>query len=168
VTRRPTLSLNEWVVLALVVESPRHGYDIAAELVPAAELGEVWTMPRPLVYRALERLEALEYVVPKRRESGAGPLRTVFGPSRRGRAAVKRWLQTPVEHLRDVRSGFLAKLVVARRLGMDTRPLVHTQREALAAPLAALSQRPDPPGPVALWRHHAARATAAFLDDLEG
>jgi DNA-binding PadR family transcriptional regulator len=166
VDRRPTLSLNEWVVLGLLVETPRHGYDIAAQLRPGREVGAVWTVSRPLVYRALERLEALGMVEPRRREAGQGPRRTVYGPTRRGRRALRRWLTVPVEHLRDVRGGLLLKLVIGHRLGLDPGPLVAVQREAFGPHLAALGDEPDHDDVVGLWRHHSALAVRGFLDQL--
>jgi DNA-binding PadR family transcriptional regulator len=127
--RRDALSLNEWAVLACLAEKARHGYDIAAELAPDTELGTVWRVPRQLVYRALERLAALGLVEPRRQEPGeGGPPRQVYGPTRRGRERLTRWLHEPVEHLRDVRGELLLKLVVAHRLRVDAAPLVEAQR----------------------------------------
>jgi DNA-binding PadR family transcriptional regulator len=167
--RRASLSLNEWAVLACLVERPRHGYDIAAELSPDAELGAVWRVSRPLVYRALERLEAVGLVEARHSEAGAGgPRRVVYGPRRPGRGRLAAWLAEPVEHLRDVRGALLLKLVVARRLGVDTAPLVAAQRQRLGPALDALATAPPPGDAVALWRHHSGAAVAAFLDDLAG
>jgi len=165
--RRPTISLTESVVLALLVESPRHGYDIAGELRPGTELGSVWRVSRPLVYRAVERLVDLGIVEPRREEHGAGgPPRVVHGATRAGRNASRRWLATPVEHVRDVRSELLLKLVLARRAGIDTASLVDAQRATLAGPIAAFAAPTDPTNVVALWRHHSAAAVDAFLADL--
>ena len=169
VERRPTLSLNEWAVLGLLAERPRHGYDIAAELRPDAEIGQVWRVSRQIVYRALDRLAALGLIEPRRHEPGdAGPRRTVYAPSRRGRAALRRWLTRPVDHLRDVRGALLLKLVLARRLGADTAELVAAQRDRFADQLAALAPRPPAGDPVAGWRHHSAAAVDAFLAGLGG
>ena len=163
--RRASLSLNEWAVLACLVERPRHGYDIAGELDPGSELGSVWRVPRQLVYRALERLAALGLVEPRRQEPGeGGPPRQVYGPTRRGRERLAGWLREPVAHLRDVRGELLLKLVVAARLDVDATPLVEAQRSAFAEPLAALAVPPPRDDPVALWRHHSAAAVGAFLD----
>ena len=71
VERRPTLSINEWAVLGVLVDQPRHGYDIAAELQPGTPIGDAWRLTRQLVYRALERLEALGMAEPQRTEAGA-------------------------------------------------------------------------------------------------
>ena len=167
--RRPSLSLNEWAVLGLLVDSPRHGYEIAGELRPDAEIGEVWRLNRQVVYRAIERLGALGMVEPRRQEPGeGGPPRTVYGATDRGRDELGRWLATPVDHLRDVRGALLLKLTLGRRLGVDPRALVESQRRTFAGHLAALSEPPRPDDAVGLWRHHSARAVAAFLDDLLG
>ncbi len=105
-------------------------------------------------------------VAPRRREAAAGPARVVYGPTRRGRRAVRRWLATPVAHLRDVRGALLLKLVLAKRLGVDVRPLVEAQRAAFAPHLARLAPRPRDGDPVTLWRHHSAAAVRALLTDL--
>lgn len=165
--RRPTLSLNEWAVLGVLVDEPRHGYDIAAALQPGTPIGDVWRLTRQLVYRALERLEALELVEPRRPEpSSAGPPRTVYGPTARGRAALDTWLVTPVEHIRDVRNAFLLRVVITEQLGRPIAELVHAQRAAFTELLDQRAVRPPRTDVVATWRHHSAAAVAAFLDSL--
>jgi DNA-binding PadR family transcriptional regulator len=164
--RRPDLSLNEWAVLGTLAIHPRHGYDVAAALGPGTTLGEVWRLTRTKTYRALERLDALDLIEARRIEPGANaPYRTVFGPTRAGRSALTRWLGAPIEHLRDVRSELLLKVLLRDRLGLDRAPLVAAQREAFAPKLEAL-RTATADDPVARWRHHSAAAVAAFLADL--
>jgi DNA-binding PadR family transcriptional regulator len=153
--------------LGVLVDRARHGYDIAAELKPGTEVGDVWRVTRQLVYRALERLEALELVEPRRTEPGdAAPPRTVYGPTRRGRSQLRSWLVTPVDHLRDVRSALLLKLVLLERLGMDPEPLLRAQRAAFAPLIERLRSEPSDEEVVARWRRHSAAAVLAFLDSL--
>ena len=57
--RLPELSLTEWAVLALVAEQPTHGFAVSKELAGTGDIGRIWTVPRPLVYRALATLEEL-------------------------------------------------------------------------------------------------------------
>lgn len=162
--RRPALSLNEWAVLGVLVDGPRHGYDIAAELRPDAPIGSAWRVTRPLVYRALERLEALGLVEARRTEPGAaGPPRTIVGPTRRGRAALRAWLDTPVEHLRDVRSGLLLKLVLLERLGLDRDQLLVAQAAQFDRLLATPSEAPPGDDVIGIWRHHSAASIKEFL-----
>jgi DNA-binding PadR family transcriptional regulator len=167
VERRTTLSLNEWAVLGVLVDRPRRGDDIAAELQRGTPIGDVWHLTRQLVYRALERLEALGLAEPRRTEPGdAGPPRTVYGPTRRGRAALRAWLDTPVTHLRDVRSALLLKLVLLERLGLERDELIRAQRAAFRPQIDRLGEAPPNEHVTTLWRHHSAAAAAAFLEDL--
>lgn len=167
VERRASLSLNEWAVLGVLTDAPRHGYDVAAALRPEAPIGQVWSVSRRLVYRALDRLVALGLAEPRREEPGeAGPTRTVYGTTRRGRATLRQWLDTPVEHVRDVRSGLLLKLVLARVLDADTAALIARQRDALSEQLDVLTRPVPTRDPIAMWRHHSAVAAERFLTDL--
>jgi DNA-binding PadR family transcriptional regulator len=168
VKRRPTLSLNEWAVLGLLVERPRHGYDIAAELQPDTEIGQVWRLTRQLVYRAIERLDALDLARADHTErSTGGPPRTVYAATAEGRRRLGTWLERPVDHVREMRASFLLKLVLARRLDVDTTPLVRAQRQRLDRHLTALGAPPPTDQVVALWRHHSARAARDFLDVID-
>lgn len=164
----PTLSLNEWAVLALLVEEPRHGYDIAGELRADRPLGDVWRVGRPLVYRAIDRLVAAGLIVEHRTEKGdAAPPRTVYAATAGGRDRLDEWLDVPARHLREVRSVLLLKLAVHERLGSSPRGLISAQREAFA-PLLVERTGVDPPhGVAAAWRHHSAAAVGRFLDDLD-
>lgn len=168
VERRPTLSLNEWAVLGVLVDAPRHGYDIAAALQPGTRIGDVWRLTRQLVYRALQRIEALGLVQPRATEpSAAGPPRTTYEATAKGREALDTWLATPVTHLRDVRNAFLLKLLIAELLDRGTTQLVKDQRQVFAQLLDNLAAPPPATDVVAAWRHHSALAVAGFLDTLD-
>ena len=52
----PTLSVAEQVCLALVVEGQSHGWAIGTLLAPEGDVGRVWTLSRPLTYRAVDGL----------------------------------------------------------------------------------------------------------------
>ena len=165
--RRHALSLTEWATLGLLAERPRHGYDIAGELLPDAQVGQVWHAPRHAVYRALDRLTDLGHAGPRRTEAGAAaPTRTVYGTTPRGRRELDQWLDTPVDHLRDVRSAFLLKLAIAQRLDHPSATLVARQRTQLAPALEARGDDDASCEPVDRWRWHAARAVDAFLREL--
>jgi PadR family transcriptional regulator AphA len=167
VDRRSTLSLNEWAVLGVLCDEARHGYDIAAALRRDTPIGTAWRVDRQFVYRALERLEALDLAEPRRTEPGeGGPPRTVFGPTRKGRAALRAWLREPVEHLREVRGALLLKLVLLRLLELPLEPLLAAQRVAFEPHLAGLRDAPAGDDVVGRWRHHSAAAVDAFLAEL--
>ena len=60
-------------------------------------------------------------------EPGLGPQRTIYAATPQGRQAAENWLETPVEHVRDIRSHLLLKLALLDRAGADpARPAYAT------------------------------------------
>ena len=61
--QRNDLTAAEWAVLALVAEAPTHGFAIARAMAPGGEVGRIWSLRRPLVYRGIATLTgtALSY-----------------------------------------------------------------------------------------------------------
>jgi DNA-binding PadR family transcriptional regulator len=163
------MSLTDWVVLGLIAEEPRHGFAAARELAPAAPVGQVWTVRRPLVYRAIEYLAHDGLIEASRTEPGAqGPHRTVYRTTRAGRAQLARWLGAPVDHPRDVRSELIVKFVLRVRRGEALTPLAQRQLE-LFAPVAdglarAARQAAGADRVVARWRLESVRAITRTLD----
>ena len=162
---------GDWAVLALLAEAPAHGFALARLLAEDGELGQVWTMPRPRVYRAIDDLrdagliEAVE-TVPLAR----GPNRTVFAPTPAGALAVEQWLAQPVAHVREARSELLLKLVLTQRAGRDLGPLAAAQLgvlEQLADRLASrLGEADEQQGLVLRFRLTQARATRDYVSEL--
>ena len=56
---RDELTAGEWAALALLAEGSTHGFAIARAMAPEGEVGKIWTVRRPLVYRALETLTGM-------------------------------------------------------------------------------------------------------------
>jgi DNA-binding PadR family transcriptional regulator len=136
------LAPGEWSVLALLADEPSHGWALAKEMSSSGEIGRVWSVGRPLVYRALEVLEERRLIEATGNEPGArGPNRTLFRATENGRYALGRWLSEPVDHVREVRSLFLLKLVLIERAGLESRPLLEAQRKLVAPAVAALEAR---------------------------
>ena len=55
----------------------------------------------------------------------------LLAPTPRGRQALRRWLARPTEHVRDLRSELLIKLLLLERSGTDETPLLRAQLELL-------------------------------------
>ena len=120
----PALSLAELTVLALLAERPAHGFAIARLTAPGSELGRIWQIPRPVVYRAMGRLAEAGLIAPGAVEAGRGPQRTLYAVTPAGRQTVARWLAEPVHHVREVRSHLLLKLALLDRAGQDPAGLL--------------------------------------------
>jgi DNA-binding PadR family transcriptional regulator len=166
----PTLSLPEWTVLAVVNERPTHGFAIAQLTAPQGELGRIWQIPRPVIYRAIGRLLDAGLLAPGAVESGRGPQRTLYSVTPAGREAVQRWLDTPVAHIREVRSHLLLKLALLDRAGGDPSGLLERQRAVLEPIAEAVkAERPGSHGfdsTLLAWRRATTAATLSFLEDL--
>ena len=50
------LLLGEWACLGILYPAPAHGFAIATRLKPSGDVGRVWSLSRPLTYRALDQL----------------------------------------------------------------------------------------------------------------
>ncbi len=164
-------SLPEWAALGLLCERVTHGWAIAQALSPAGEIGRVYSCTRPLVYRALRQLRDGGLVeVRGTVASDAGPARTTLGATRRGRTAFARWRAAPVEHVRDLRSELMLKLLFHERAALDPAPLLREQGLALVATEQALERRLATASgfedTLALWRLSVARAALSFVEAL--
>jgi DNA-binding PadR family transcriptional regulator len=166
----PSLSLAEWLVLCLVCEKPQHGFAIARLLEADGSIGRVWRVPKPVIYRALPRLEVLGLVETQQQPSSQGPVRSLVEATAAGRALAAEWLIRPASHNRDVRSELLVKLALLDRAGIDPQPLLDAQREQLIPVARALQDHLAAADgfdrALVLWRCETVSATLRFLDAL--
>lgn len=153
-------SLAEHACLVLVAQGTSHGWAVGTLLAPSGELGRVFTLSRPLTYRAVDGLVQQGLV---RRKEGSGSTRdpAVLTPTAAGRRAALAWLDSPVDHIRDVRVELMLKLLLRQRGDLPLEPLLSAQLEAL--PFEQLL-RSDDDDLVAVWRREQARAVQAFLE----
>ena len=167
---QPRLSLAEWLVLCLVSEAPTHGFALARTLSEDGELGQIWRVPKPVIYRALQRLEIVGLATTvELQPSSEGPVRSLVDVTRAGREAATAWLTKPARHNRDIRSELLMKLALLDRAGADPTPLLVAQR-ALLDPVAdalqvRLAAATGFDRMIILWRRETVAATLRFLDD---
>jgi PadR family transcriptional regulator AphA len=142
VPARKNLLPGDWAVLALLAERPAHGFALAQLLAEDGDVGQVWTMPRPRVYRAIDDLRAAGLVEDvETTASDRGPMRTLLAATAAGTVAVGQWLASPVTHVRDARSELLLKLVLTERAGRDLRPLAAAQHGVLEQLAERLTQQ---------------------------
>jgi DNA-binding PadR family transcriptional regulator len=165
------LSRAEWVVLCLVSEKPTHSFAVASLLVKDGSLGQVWYVPKAVVYRAAARLVQLGLITAAEKQpSNLRPALSQLEVTSKGDQAAKDWLRQPVTQLRDIRPELLVKLALLARVSSDPSDLLHKQRaqlapiaDALAAEMYAATGFERT---LALWRHESISAEIRFLDAL--
>ena len=85
------MALAEWTVLVLLSQRPAHGFAVSLLTAPDGELGRIWRIPRPVVYRAIGRLLDAGFITPESVEPGLGPQRTIYNVTPQGRDEAERW-----------------------------------------------------------------------------
>jgi DNA-binding PadR family transcriptional regulator len=166
---RQELTAGEWAVLGLLDEEPAHGFALARAMAPDGEVGQVWSVRRPLVYRALENLQRMGLVRPVATlPSEVGPQRTILEPTPAGRRALRAWLKQPVEHVRDTRSLLMLKLLFLSRRRSALNPLLTAQRDRFAVQAERLQVAADEAAGfdrgLLLWRLHSTAAAVRFTE----
>jgi DNA-binding PadR family transcriptional regulator len=163
------LSPGEWAVLGLLAEEPRHGFGLAKAMAPDGDIGRVWALSTPLVYRALSTLQAKGMATTAGVEhSDLGPQRQLMCPTGEGLASLADWLAEPVRHVRDTRSLLMLKLAFIIRSGADPEPLLRAQELAFRPVLERFQQQAEEAEPgfdrmLLLWRVESVQAAVAFL-----
>ncbi len=176
----PTLA--EHTCLTLVVQGVSHGWAIGSLLTSEGELGRVFTLSRPLTYRAIDGL-VTQRLVRRKEPTGGTRDRATLTATAAGRRAAHHWLETPVGHVRDVRIELMLKLLLRERAGQPVAPLAAAQLEALPFDRLLDAHGHDPQDTqdtqgthdsdegdlvdlvdlVDLWRREHARSVQAFL-----
>lgn len=163
--------LGDWVCLGVLYGRHAHGWAVVKQLRPDGEIGRIWHLSRPLTYRAIDHLEQLGWIRPVGEERGdGGPNRTILAVTQPGRSRFEEWVRTPVDHLRDLRSELLLKLVFADRYGIDNADMLERQQSIIDRQARALVEVVSgvDADVVALWRLEATLAAQRFLARVVG
>lgn len=128
-------------LLGLLLEGPRHGYDLARCFHPGTALGSVVHLSASHLYALLARLERDGLIAGAMQEAGARPARRVFHLTAAGREAAWRWLDEPVARPRDMLLDFPIKLYLIRRHAPErAAALIERQRRLFADYLTYLER----------------------------
>jgi DNA-binding PadR family transcriptional regulator len=107
----------EYPVLGMLALGEAHGYDLCLRLLK--EIGSIWRLGKSQVYALLGRLERDGLVVHERVGQENLPARNMFSITPAGKQIFEEWVNTPVNHVRDMRLELLAKLWFARQADFD-------------------------------------------------
>ena len=165
---REQLNAGEWAVLGLIDEQPTYGFAVARAMAPSGEIGRVWSLRRPLVYRALDSLlERGLACSAGTASSEAGPQRKLIeatpagsGRSRPGCASPLSTCATPA------RCSCSSSCSSA---GAGPEPLLADQRARFAVCTTASAQADAADGfdrALCVWRLENAGAVLRFIDTL--
>lgn len=100
----------EYILLGFVAQGPIHGYDLHKKISDRQGIGLIWRIKQSHLYALLDKLEKEGLLVSKTLSGDAFPARKEFQITELGRRNFKTWLTSPVQHGRDMRQEFLAKI----------------------------------------------------------
>lgn len=122
----------EYVLLGMLSQQPRHGYELHKELSNLEGLGLVWRIKQAQLYAWLDKLENQGYLSARMIPTESHPPRKEYHLTRAGHKVFEDWMLSPVEHGRELRQDFLAKFFFARLQGEETaHQVLIAQRETL-------------------------------------
>jgi DNA-binding PadR family transcriptional regulator len=158
-------------LLGLLLDGPRHGYDLARHFAPGTALGDVMHLGASHLYALLARLERDGLVTAEIQAAGARPNRRVYSLTEAGRAAAQRWIDEPVARPRDALLDFPLKFYLALRLDpARAAALLENQRALFSAYVQRLEEEGRQPGAgddaafIALVRQGRIARTRAILE----
>jgi DNA-binding PadR family transcriptional regulator len=110
---------TEYILLGLVARGPVHGYDLHKQLATLDGLSAIWHVKQSQLYALLDKLEDMGYLHSVSMPGAASALRKQYHITVNGRTAFDAWMVSPVQHGREMRQGFLARLYFARLSGLE-------------------------------------------------
>jgi DNA-binding PadR family transcriptional regulator len=119
----------EYILLGFLERAPIHGYDLFKRLNNLESIGMVWTIKQSQLYALLERLEEEGLVTSTVIPGESRPNRKQFHITSVGQQTFYAWRGSPVQHGREIRQEFLAKLYFTLQVDNDTTlELIEAQR----------------------------------------
>jgi DNA-binding PadR family transcriptional regulator len=154
------------VLLGLLQEEPRTGYDLARALRDKVE--PAWSAGFSQIYPALARLRRRGWVLLRVLGPRRGPRRLLYRVTASGRRELRRWLEEPPSPPEGHDEG-LARLAFLDVLPLpDRRRALNALEAAVAADVARLRQLPAPRGHLGFARRAAIEQREALRRFLRG
>jgi DNA-binding PadR family transcriptional regulator len=144
--RRPLDAADpaRYMLLGLLLDGPRHGYDLARAFAPATALGAVVHLGASHLYALLARLDRDGLVQGEvTAQVGARPPRHVYQITEAGRETVLHWVDEPVARPRDVLLDFPLKLYLAQHLDPQRAATLVSRQRALFTEYLAVLEREE-------------------------
>ncbi|MGV8027299.1 MAG: PadR family transcriptional regulator [Anaerolineaceae bacterium] len=110
-----------FVILGILSDGPKHGYQIHKYINDPDGIGAVWKIKITNIYGLIDVLEKKGYVVPSKLQidDSSYPPKKYFEITDGGIELFQTWLHEPVKHGREIRQVFLSKLYFANKEGKE-------------------------------------------------
>ena len=112
-----TKPATEFVLLGALMDGPKHGYEIRQFM--DGSLDSTWFVGTSQLYLLLKKLEESGLLQSRRKQQETRPTKRVFFLRGEGKKVFLNWLNKPIDHMRDFRIEFLAKLFFFNHLSIE-------------------------------------------------
>jgi DNA-binding PadR family transcriptional regulator len=107
----------EYAILGILMAGPKHGYELHGYI--NSKMSQFWQLNMSQVYALLKRMERNAVVVSDEESQENRPPKKIFSLTQKGKQRFVRWVHSPVEHVRDIRMEFMAKLYFVMELQLE-------------------------------------------------
>ena len=109
----------EYILLGFLYQSPIHGYDLYKQLCNLKGISIIWHLKMSQLYALLDKLEKDGLLTSRHVPGQALLVRKEYQITPQGQQRFLSWVSNPVEHGREMRQEFLAKLFFAQKAGVE-------------------------------------------------
>ncbi len=133
------------VILGLLAGSTSHGYQLLEYFHADAPLGQIWSLSTSQLYSILKRLENRDDIKGRECFTDHAPPRTEYWLTPQGQERLLLWLHDPFPSAstRHIRTEFLSRLFLARRLNTPVTGIIDAQRSTVLSRRQQLITRRD-------------------------
>ena len=140
-SRKHPLQTIDTILLGLLYRQRMHGYDLYKELARLEGVGMIWRIKQSMVYAILDKLEREALLVGQRIQAETRPDRKEYQLTPAGKEVFLQWVSHPVQHGREMRQDFLARLYFAQLVNPETtQELLEGQTDACRQWLESFNQ----------------------------
>jgi len=107
----------EYALLGILMTGPKHGYDMHSYF--SSNMHQFWRLSMSQIYALLKRMEKNGVVISKGEWQNNRPAKKIFSITQTGKEGFLNWIYSPVNHVRNLRIEFMAKLFFIKELKLE-------------------------------------------------
>lgn len=116
----------EYALLGVLMAGPKHGYEVYHFI--SSNMEQFWHLSMSQIYALLKRMERDGIVIAKEERQDNRPVKKIFYITSPGKKRFLAWVFSPVNHVRNLRIEFMAKLFFIHELRLGgASAIIHKQ-----------------------------------------
>ena len=119
---------SDFLILGMLHLQPTHPYELFTQLNNTSGIGLIWRFKRTNLYQDINTLQAQDLITHIVQKNSNRPEKKVYNLTKKGLEQFEQWVETPVQHGREIRAQFMAKLYFLRILYPERTELMITKQ----------------------------------------